>query len=724
MNSLYTNATPLNSGFHIDFNKPLDDRIAQQGVSALYINKTNPTACPLYGKVYNEMVVAVYIGGEVVLYACKDASPYEDTGSGNPSKLTIDANNLSTYWTQMSGGQYRLNKLPSAVGDNLASYQMEYKAPGASDFTPLNDCTINIPKDYVVKEVHLCKAEFDGRVYTETSQQGDSDWDDDDNDVYIHFIWQTKDSAAKKSETYLKVSDVINVDVTNINAHIDASIAEVNKHIDSSVKSINTHIDSSWAALNKHIDSSYVSLNSSVASHIDASVKAINTHIDASWVSLNTHIDSSWVSLNNKIDSSWVSLNRHIDSSYVALNSSVASHIDASVNAIKNNIDSSWVALNTHIDASVKGINDHIDASVKSINTHIDSSVKAINNHIDSSVNKLEEKIASINSSINNADIKFNGSMYSDKSFSTLSAHGNLPKNTSVAALEKMTISELLAKILFEVAIPKRTKAASASIGWASSSAFKTTVDVGHALPIDRDFAVTYASEEWNWTATSGETGTAVKLHTEGAKRFYRSTTNTTSGGSTSWPGTAVEGTNGYYYATVAQVVNKNAVDSLGSDKDSKGNYYKQSVASTLTTGSTLTFNAAYKAYSNATKYYTSSASAIADKGTTVNFAGNTTKTASIFCGSGNTTVYLKFGQVSPNGDEKLHLYIPNSCTISSMKGLNDVANVYEIPMTYVQNSGSSATTTINNGYVNGTFKDYIITPLDGMTNVEVVIKK
>ena len=214
MNSLYTNATPLNSGFHIDFNKPLDDRIAQQGVSALYINKTNPTACPLYGKVYNEMVVAVYIGGEVVLYACKDASPYENTGSGNPSKITIDANNLSTYWTQMSGGQYRLNKLASAVGDNIASYQMEYKAPGASDFTPLNDCTINIPKDYVVKEVHLCKAEFDGSVYTETSQQGDSDWDDDENAVYIHFIWQTKDSAAKRSETYLRVSDVINVDVT------------------------------------------------------------------------------------------------------------------------------------------------------------------------------------------------------------------------------------------------------------------------------------------------------------------------------------------------------------------------------------------------------------------------------------------------------------------------------------------------------------------------------
>ena len=646
MNSLYTNATPLNSGFHIDFNKPLDDRIAQQGVSALYINKTNPTACPLYGKVYNEMVVAVYIGGEVVLYACKDASPYEDTGSGNPSKLTIDANNLSTYWTQMSGGQYRLNKLASAVGDNLASYQMEYKAPGASDFTPLNDCTINIPKDYVVKEVHLCKAEFDGRVYTETSQQGDSDWDDDDNDVYIHFIWQTKDSAAKKSETYLKVSDVINVDVTNINAHIDASIAEVNKHIDSSVKSINDHIDSS--------------------------VKSINAHIDASIKSVN-------------------------------------SHIDASINKLTEYVDSSCDALATEIV--------RVDSAHNEANRNLEA-------HIDASVNKLEEKIATINSSINNADIKFNGSMYSDKSFSTLSAHGNLPKNTSVAALEKMTISELLAKILFEVAIPKRTKAASASIGWASSSAFKTTVDVGHALPIDTDFAVTYASEEWNWTATSGETGTAVKLHTEGAKRFYRSATNTTSGGSTSWPGTAVEGTNGYYYATVAEVVNKNAVDSLGSDKDSKGNYYKQSVASTLTTGSTLTFNAAFKAYSNATKYYTSSAAAIADKGTTVNFAGNTAKTASVFCGSGNTTLYLKFGQVSPNGDEKLHLYIPNSCTISSMKGLNDVANVYEIPMTYVQNSGSSATTTINNGYVNGTFKDYIITPLDGMTNVEVVIKK
>ena len=680
MNSLYTNATPLNGGFNIAFNKPLDDRIAQQGVSSLYINKTNPTDCPLYGKVYNEMVVAVYVGGEVVLYACKDASPYEDTGAGNPSKLTINADNLSTYWTQMSGGQYRLNKLASAVGDNLASYQMEYKAPGASAFTPLNDCTINIPKDYVVKEVHLCKATFDGSEYTETSEQGDGGWDDDDNDVYIHFIWQTKDSAAKRSETYLRVSDVINVDVTEINEHIDASIAEVNKHIDSSWVSLNNKIDASWVSLNNHIDSSYVSLNSSVASHIDASVKAINNHIDASWVALNTHIDSSWVSLNSKIDASWVSLNNHIDSSYASLNSSVASHIDASVKAINAHIDSSWVALNTHIDASVKAINNHIDASVKSINTHIDSSVKSIN----ASIIDIEEKIANINSSISTANIKFNGSMYSDKSFKTLSAHGNLPKDTSVAALEKMTISELLAAILFEVATPKRTKSASASISWASSSAFKTTVDVGHALPIDRDFAVAYASEEWNWTASSGESGTAVKLNTEGAKTFYRSTTNTTSGGSTSWPGTAVEGTNGYYYATVVQVVNKNAVDSLGKDKDSKGNYYKQSTGSTLTTGNTLTFNAAFKAYSNATKYYTSSASAIADKGATISFAGNTTKTPSVFCGSGNTTLYLKFGQVSPNGDEKLHLYIPNSCAIMQMKGLNDVANVYEIPMTYV----------------------------------------
>ena len=156
---------------------------------------------------------------------------------------------------------------------------MEYEAPGASDYTPLNDCIINIPKDYVVKEVHLCKAEFDGSVYTETSQEGDADWDDDENDVYIHFIWQTKDSAAKRSETYLRVSDVINVDVTEINAHIDASIAEVNRNILSSVK-----------AINDHIDSSYVSLNSSIASHIDASVNAINKHIDSSYVSLNSSI--------------------------------------------------------------------------------------------------------------------------------------------------------------------------------------------------------------------------------------------------------------------------------------------------------------------------------------------------------------------------------------------------------------------------------------------------
>ena len=346
MASIYTNTTSLQNAFHIEFNKPLDDRMSHESVDSFLISKNNPTACPLYKKAYVGMPVSVLNEDRTaaLLYVCKDATPYIFQGNGKPGAADVTAETIGNYWTLMSGGEYKLVKLSTANDGMLATYKMQYKAPGKDTFSDISGAaSIDIPKDYLLKEVHLCKASYSGGVYRETSKPSSSSWNTDKNDVYIHFIWFTKDGGTEKtSETYLRVSDVINVDVTNINSSI--------------------------AAINRHIDSSYVSLNSSVASHIDASVNAINTQIASSLAELNSSIDASWVAINN-----------YIDSTYVTLNSSVASHIDASVNAINTRIDSSWVAINTHIDSSYESLN----SSLAEVTQYVDSSVKTIDSHIE-----------------------------------------------------------------------------------------------------------------------------------------------------------------------------------------------------------------------------------------------------------------------------------------------------------------------------------------------------
>ena len=390
MASIYTNTTSLQNAFHIEFNKPLDDRMSQESVNSFLIDKSDPTACPLYKKAYVGMPVSVLNADRTaaLLYVCKDATPYIFQGAGKPGAADVTAETISKYWTLMSGGEYKLVKLSQANNGMLATYKMQYKAPGKKTFSDISGAdAIDIPKDYLLKEVHLCKASYNGSKYTETSKQGSSSWNTDNNPVYIHFIWNTKDGDANKptSETYLKVSDVINVDVTEINAHIDASIGKVYEYIDASVNTIKTQItsslttlnakiDASWVAINNYVDSTYVALDASVASHIDASVDAINTRIDSSLATLTNAIDASLAAINTRIDSSFESLN----SSFVA----VAQYVDSSIKTMSAHIeqyDAVHAAAFTDLDTRV--------TANKNAITKIDSSVKSI----DSSLSEMDE---------------------------------------------------------------------------------------------------------------------------------------------------------------------------------------------------------------------------------------------------------------------------------------------------------------------------------------------
>ena len=93
MASIYTNTTSLQNAFHIEFNKPIDDRMSHESVDSFLINKSNPTACPLYKKAYVGMPVSVLNKerNAALLYVCKDATPYIFQGAGKPGAADVTA---------------------------------------------------------------------------------------------------------------------------------------------------------------------------------------------------------------------------------------------------------------------------------------------------------------------------------------------------------------------------------------------------------------------------------------------------------------------------------------------------------------------------------------------------------------------------------------------------------------------------------------------------------
>ena len=107
-----------------------------------------------------------------------------------------------------AAAQYRLVAAQTPTEDMFKTYQLQSKVPGEDSWSDVQDSVIDIPKDYVLKEVHICKAELNGGDYTETSRPGDQNWDTDTHPQYLHFIWQTKEPAADDSESYILITDL------------------------------------------------------------------------------------------------------------------------------------------------------------------------------------------------------------------------------------------------------------------------------------------------------------------------------------------------------------------------------------------------------------------------------------------------------------------------------------------------------------------------------------
>lgn len=282
-----------------------------------------------------------------------------------------------------------------------------------------------------------------------------------------------------------------------------------------------------------------------------------------------------------------------------------------------------------------------------------------------------------------------------------------------------MSYSEVLKAILFETALPTKRTSLAASVSF--KSPYNTTVDVGRDYPTLSNMDKSFTSEQWNWTSADGSaSGTMKSLNVFSAVKYYYNTTNsTTINGNTveltdnkvGADKKVVEGTNGYFFGVLDYTAGDNAVDSLGNEliEENKGAAYSGSK-----TTSTISFNGAWRVYSNAAASSTSETTAKAWGNVTpsvsksvVNAETNMSTEAGItnhgFNATGFYAAWAPQTSAGYSNTDEYVLYVPNSKSVKSIKAYNGATGKYDVAITVP----TPTTLTLNNGYVNGTFKVY-----------------
>ena len=733
--NMYNGNQPFNDTIHLNGPAPLDDREVFSSVEGLYFTHGEKNH-PLFNRAYKGMQVVIFDGSASIFMILNDATPY----SANNTTVNVTSQNYLDYWAILSGSEYKIVKADVANSGMISTYKLAFKSPNMKEFQTLEDTVIDIPKDYVLKEVHQCKASYNAstNAYTETSYPNDSKWATDKNPVYIHFIWQTKDSSIATSNTYLKVADVIKVDLTELNSSVNTLETHFKTVADPSISALERHfinvVDPSISALETHfatvVDPSVSALESHIADTIDPSISKIEKHID------------------KDIDPSISSLERHfidvVDPSVSALESHFDTVVDPSISAVEsyiaNTIDSSISVLETHfatvVDPSISALESHIanviDPSVSSLERHfidvVDPSVSALETRfdtvVDPSVNKLENAVHDI--SIGN--IKFTGGSTPDN-VKTLTEHGMLPANTSIGYLETQTISDILKMILFETAVPKETQSNSATIKWKSGSKYASYVDVGDDYPTVDQIVQESKNAISTWTSKDGTvTGGNTNLNLYDSSILYYSTNSTfdsSVNARTNYVNTehkVTYGTNGYFCSVVDFKKGSDAVDSLDSTTNSEGTKYIAAYA-TKKKSTTLTFNGSYRYFSNAnvvttTDFNTNGTKSKEPSPATFRGSEDTNAQMSTFFASANKTFYLKWTSNYTKGTDKFYLYIPENMSITSVGSANPMTTAYDGAVTYTQ----QGTASMNNGYASHTFKKYLINWDGGVLDLKVVV--
>ena len=347
---------------------------------------------------------------------------------------------------------------------------------------------------------------------------------------------------------------------------------------------------------------------------------------------------------------------------------------------------------------------------------------------LNTSVNILEgqvediysNRLAAIDSSIKNDYIIFNG-RDSAKDFATIAQIGNMPKGTTIADLESMTISDIIKKILFEVAVAKKTRDMSASIAWSN---YATTQEIGATLPAPSNVNVTFNSEIWKCIASDGSEVKSYTLSTYNASgtKYYHNETNSKTGGtdmtlSSYVSGKVVEGTR-YVYVDVAYSAKDDAYDTDGTTKRADGK------TGTILATQILSYTGRWHMYTNALYNTTDGTAAYNRRNTnpTGTVVSNTKTQTTAFANTGDgNAIYLQWPDATTE-NQVFHIYVPDSLKIASVgRASNTVVNDWS---TSIQTTLETARVNITNSKsVSGSFKDYIVNKPDtAILTVKVVL--
>lgn len=310
----------------------------------------------------------------------------------------------------------------------------------------------------------------------------------------------------------------------------------------------------------------------------------------------------------------------------------------------------------------------------------------------------------------------------------TLVKHGCLPAGTTISDLEEMTLSEVLKAILFETVIPVKTVNIAGSISFKNT--YASVQEVGAALPTVSDINVSFTSEKWVGTASTGEivsTFLLNKLNNSNTVKYYKETTSSndidmTSADYAEIASEYVKPGQRYITAVIAYDAYQNAVDTAGESVPG-GHGYDGTI-----NANTISFYGRYRIFANAFGAYTTitdgwNASKIeTDKASSGWSQDNILRTNAPLLHTSAVTMYYKWPSATSSADV-FKVYVPTGHTVKSIKAADNFTTKYNIDWTATKLAGTYQIPT-NNGHAIGVYDVYEIKKSEGgTTNVEITIQ-
>ena len=353
---------------------------------------------------------------------------------------SIDSNTLEVHGKKLSGWKFRLDEI--AAGDaNYKEYQLQYWAPGATDWENDTRTTIEIPKLQVLKSVRLCVAVPDSsamggykvatvkigsktyEVYRDDPhiteaiwQQAAADAEAQGGGVFLRIEWDNDDTPPATDITFINVGEIITIDIEPLRKRLDSLEARgivwdssINtlegraRVVDVSVNKLETSVYTYLPPVINNINSSISSLkanDTSIINYINNDLSVyIHSEIDeVSAYIINTVIGEGGTGLTkriNDLDSSVGRLNSSVNNletsvySYLPL---VINSINSSISALKDNDASIINYINTELAAQI----DVIDSSIERINSSVSELESSVYSYLPPVLSSLRSDIDNV----------------------------------------------------------------------------------------------------------------------------------------------------------------------------------------------------------------------------------------------------------------------------------------------------------------------------------------